>query len=352
MSLPRNRPACAAPRHLSFAKVASRVALVLGLGFPAVTQAATNTFVNPIATAGADPWMIQWQGNYYYCQSRRGSVWVHKSARLTDIGKSRGAQVWTPPRRTAYSRELWAPELHYLRGKWFIYVAADDGDNANHRMFVLEGTSQDPQAPFVFRGMLATPTNRWAIDGTVLQMPGEKLYFLWSGWDGTENVAQNLYLAPMSDPLTISGERVCISRPEHDWEREGRPLVNEGPEVLRNGDKLFIIYSASASWADHYCLGQLTWTGTGGDVLDPKSWVKQPTSAFSGTDKVISPGHASFVKSRDGKEDWIVYHTAKHPGAGWDRQVQAQRFTWGSDGAPDFSEPVAVGLPLPVPSGD
>jgi len=351
MTIIRHNSNSHATHRWCFAKAAGWVALLLLIGFasPALSDS-TNTFTNPIAVRGADPWVIQWQGNYYYCQARRGGVSVTRSARLIDIGKGRAAQVWTPPRGTAYSKELWAPELHYLRGKWFIYVAADDGDNVNHRMYVLEGTSQDPQEPFVFRGMLATPTNRWAIDGTVLQMADEKLYFIWSGWDGTENVAQNLYIAPMSDPLTVSGERVCISRPEHDWEKDGRPLVNEGPQVLRNGDKLFIIYSASGSWADHYCLGQLTWTG--GNVLDPKSWAKKPTPVFSGTDKVISPGHASFVKSRDGKEDWTVYHTAKHPGAGWNRQVQAQRFTWNSDGSPDFGEPVAVGLPLPVPSGD
>ena len=334
-----------------FTKVTRSVAALALLVLPvAAYSAPTNTFTNPIATRGADPWLIQHGGNYFYCQSRGGSVSVSKSERLVDIGKSRGMRVWTPPRGTAHSQELWAPELHYLRGKWFIYVAADDGDNANHRMFVLEGTSQNPQEPFVFRGALHTPTNRWAIDGTVLQMPGDKLYFVWSGWEGAQNIAQNLYIAPMKDPLTISGERVCISRPEFDWEKRETPLVNEGPEALWHGDRLFIIYSASGSWADHYCLGQLAWTG--GNVLDPKSWVKKPTPAFAGTDKVISPGHASFVKSRDGTEDWIVYHAARFRGAGWNRQVQIQRFTWNPDGSPKFGEPIPTGVPLPLPSGD
>jgi GH43 family beta-xylosidase len=217
-------------------------------------------------------------------------------------------------------------------------------------MFVLEGSSQNPQEPFVFRGKVSAPSDRWAIDGTVLQMSGDKLYFLWSGWDGTENVAQNLYIAPMSDPLTISGERVCISRPEHDWEKRGQPLINEGPQVLWNGGKLFIIYSASGSWGDDYCLGQLTWTG--GDVLDPKSWVKKPAAVFSRAETVFGPGHCSFVKSLDGSEDWIVFHTAKYSGAGWNRQVQTQRFTWGADGAPNFGKPVRVGVPLRVPGGE
>ncbi|HPU55176.1 MAG TPA: glycoside hydrolase family 43 protein [Verrucomicrobiota bacterium] len=310
----------------------------------------SSTFTNPVATSGADPWVVQHEGYYYYCYSRRGSVWVSRTTSLVEIGNAEAARVWMPPPGTEYSRDLWAPELHYLRGKWYIYVAADDGDNANHRMYVLEGTSQDPLAPFTFRGRIAAPSDRWAIDGTVLQMPDDRLYFIWSGWEGTENVAQHLYIAPMSDPLTISGERVRISTPEYDWEKHGRPLVNEGPEVLWNSNRLFIIYSASGSWGDHYCLGQLTWTG--GDVLDPKSWVKKPTPVFSGTDDVISPGHASFVKSPNGTEDWIVYHVAKHRGAGWNRQVHMQRFTWNEDGSPNFGKPVAPGVPIPLPADE
>jgi GH43 family beta-xylosidase len=312
---------------------------------------AAATFVNPVAKSGADPWVIQHDGHYYYCQSHRGTgIWVSKADRLVNIGRAQPVCVWSPPAGTEWSKEVWAPELHYLRGKWFVYFAADDGNNDNHRMYVLEGTSPDPQAPFTFRGKLSAPTDRWAIDGTVLQMPDDRLYFIWSGWDGASNVAQNLYIAPMSDPLTISGARVCISRPEYGWEKHGEPWVNEGPEVLWHGNKLFVIYSASGSWGDHYCLGQLAWTG--GNVLDSKSWVKKSTPAFSGTPQAISPGHASFVKSLDGTEDWIVYHTAKYPGAGWDRQVQIQKFTWNADGSPNFGQPVATGVKLPMPGGE
>jgi GH43 family beta-xylosidase len=229
-------------------------------------------------------------------------------------------------------------------------VAADDGDNANHRMYVLEGTTQNPQDPFTFKGRIAAPTDRWAIDGTVLQMPDDRLYFLWSGWEGTENIAQHLYIAPMQDPLTINGDRVRISSPEFPWEQHGHPLVNEGPQVLWNNDRLFIIYSASGSWGDDYCLGQLTWTG--GDPLDQASWQKHPEPVFRRNDDVFGPGHASFVKSPDGREDWIVYHAAKYRGAGWNRDVRMQPFQWREDGSPHFGIPVSPGVPLPIPGGD
>lgn len=309
-----------------------------------------RTFTNPVAASGADPWVVRHGDAYYLCQSRRGSVWVNQSRRLQDIGQDHWQRVWTPPPGTAYSKELWAPELHRLQGKWWIYVAADDGANANHRMVVLEGSADDPQAPFTLKGKIAAPTDRWAIDGTVLPMPDGRLYFVWSGWEGFENVAQHLYIAPMSNPWTISGERVRISSPELDWELNGKPLINEGPEALWHGDRLFLIYSASGSWGDDYCLGQLTWIG--GDPLDPKSWKKHPQAVFARTAEVFGPGHASFVKSRDGQEDWIVYHSAKQSGTGWNRRVNLQRFTWKSDGSPDFGQPIAASLATPEPSGD
>jgi GH43 family beta-xylosidase len=318
---------------------------------PAAPTTRPRTFTNPVVASGADPWVIRHERHYFFCQSRRGTgVWVNKCDRLQDLGIDQWKVVWTPPAGTAYAKEIWAPELHFIQGKWWIYVAADDGNNANHRMYVLEGSSSDPQDPFTFKGKIAAPTDRWAIDATVLVLPGDKLYFVWSGWEGLENVAQHLYIAPMSNPWTISGERVRISSPELDWEQHGRPLINEGPEVLWNGKHLFLIYSASGSWGDDYCLGQLRWTG--GDVLDPKSWVKHPAPVFSRTKDVFGPGHCSFVKSRDGTEDWIVYHSAKSSGAGWNRRVNLQRFSWRTDGSPDFGEPISAGVVLPEPSGD
>lgn len=328
------------------------MAVLLGATPPpsaaAPAKEASLTFANPIVEHGADPWVFRWQDDYYHCQSWSGSIWVTKAKRLQDLGRGKRIKVWTPPRNTSYSQELWAAELHFLRGKWYLYFAADDGDNFHHRMYVLEGKSSDPQGAYEFKGKIAAPSDRWAIDGSVLQMPGDKLYFLWSGWKGTNNVSQELYIAPMSNPWTISGERVCISEPEHPWEKIGNPWINEGPQALWHSNRLFIIYSASGSWDDDYCLGQLAWNG--GDVMQRSSWIKKPVPVFSRAPEVFGPGHCSFVESPDGREDWIVYHAARRSHGGWDRSIRMQRFTWHPDGSPDFGTPIANGVPQRTPS--
>ena len=224
----------------------------------------------------------------------RGSPRVSRSARLHDVCRQPGRIVFSPPRGTAYSRDLWAPELHHLDGRFYLYVAADDGHNATTACTCSRATATTLSSRSVFKGRIGDATDRWAIDGTVLAMPDGRRYFVWSGWEGREDVVQSLYIAPMSNPWTICGERVRISTPDHAWERVGWPLVNEGPTVLHGRDgRVFVAYSASGSWTDDYCLGLLTLVGR--DPLLPSSWLKMPRPVFASSGQVFGPGHACFV---------------------------------------------------------
>ena len=150
---------------------------------------------------------------------------------------------------------------------------------------------------------------------------------MWSGWDGPhDGFPQNLYLAPMSDPWTISGERRCISRPRHGWELSVAP-VNEGPEVLRHpgSGRLFILYAADASWTQAYKMGLLEWTG--GDVADPASWQKQPHPFFTGG------GHGCVVDTPAGS--YLVYHRKLSGDPGWaDREIRWTPIAWDDSGQP------------------
>lgn len=307
------------------------------------------TFRNPIDSSGQDPWVIQWRGDYYYCWSAGTSLRISRAARLQDIATEPATTIWTAPSGQPYSQNIWAPELHFLQGKWYVYFAADNGVNENHRMYVLESSTSDPFSAYSLRGKIYDPSDKWAIDGTVIEQAG-RLYFIWSGWAGNVNTQQNLYIAPMTNPWTINGSRTLISQPLNSWERRGGPpYINEGPQVLKRGTNTFVIYSASGSWTDDYCLGQLQLTGT--NLLSASSWTKFASPVFAKTTQVFGPGHASFVKSTDQTQDWIVYHAARYSGAGWDRDVRMQTFGWNANETPDFGTPIAPNLHLPEPSG-
>lgn len=320
-----------------------------------ITVTDSGKFKNPIVpvssgAGSADPSVVFKDGYYYYVKSENdAAIQVVKAKRLQDIGIEPRVTVYTPPSGQMYSKGLWAPEIQNINGKWYIYFAADDGNNNNHRMYVLESDTNDAQGSYTLKGKIADASDKWAIDGTVLVKNDNSMYFVWSGWEGDTNVSQKIYIAPMSNPWTISGPRVLLSSPDQAWELDGTPTINEGPEILMKNDKIFIVYSASGSWTDNYNLGMLT--NNDGNVLNPASWTKTG-SVFSKSAGAFGPGHNSFTKSPDGLEDWIVYHADLKSGGSWaNRSVRAQKFTWNPDGTPNFGTPVAYGALIQEPSG-
>jgi hypothetical protein len=218
-------------------------------------------------------------------------------------------------------------------------------------MHVLESSGTDPLGPYTYKGRIFDPQNDgWAIDASILNMSDGALYVLFSAWVGPD---QSLFIAPMSNPWTISGSRVLLSKPTYDWERS-LANVNEGPEVLQHDGKIFIIYSASACWGPDYRLGMLEYNG--GDVLSATSWVKhaQPVFERSDANSVYGPGHNGFFTSPDGKEHWIVYHAnaATSDGCTGERTTRVQKFTWNADGTPNFGTPLSLDTAIAAPAGE
>lgn len=316
-------------------------------------------FSNPVAV-GQDPWVTRKEGYYYFIETKKGGLYVSKTKDLTRI-KDQAKLVWQQPGEGWNSDNLWAPELHYLEGRWYIYYTAGKSGPPfiYQRSGVLESKTQDPRGEYVDRGMLYTgdaigdpATNIWSIDLTPLKI-GDRLYAVWSGWEknrDTDKTPQHLYIARMENPWTISSNRVKISSPVESWEKGSELAINEGPQILKHGRKIFIIYSASESWLPAYNLGQLSLRNRKADPMDAANWIKKGP-VFKGSDKVYGVGHASFTTSPDGTEDWIVYHTKASPEPGWDRRIHMQPFGWKSGGVPDFAKPVALAESLAKPAG-
>ena len=328
------------------------------------------TFVNPVGS-GADPWVVKRGGFYYLVESAGRGIAVHKSASLTDVRKAAAVQVWSAPDVGWNRSNIWAPELHFLDGHWYIYYAggpADGGPFVNQRAGVLESVGDDPQGAYVDRGMLNTGNDVagggaaiWAIDLTVGRVNGQ-LYAVWSGWENNDPAPgplpdrkpQQTYIARMSNPWTIATNRVQISAPTASWERGMELDLQEGPSFLQRGDQTFVVYSTRESWLPDYRLGQLRLTSPTADPLSAASWVKSSGPVFTGASGVgvWGVGHASFTASPDGSEDWIVYHAKSQSAPGWsDRVIRMQKFAWNADGSPNFGTPVPNAQAVAMPAG-
>lgn len=318
-----------------------------------------KTFANPVWD-GADPWMVKQGDNYIYCFSSSNSIILSKSKKMTKRGEMKN--IWTAP-ATGWNRNcVWAPEIHFISNRWYVYYAAGESGPPfiHQRTGVLRSKTEDVFSDYEDMGVLYTgdnpadaTSNVWAIDMTMLEHKG-KLYSIWSGWikqETTDATQQHLYISEMENPYTMKGKRVKLSSPIESWETGGPLNLNEGPEILKNGENVFVIYSCRESWLVEYRQGMLQLINPDGDLLDPASW-KKSGPVFQGNSQVHGVGHCSFVKSPDNTEDWIIYHSKKSTASGWERDVRMQPFQWNSDGTPDFGQPVPAVKKINLPSGE
>jgi GH43 family beta-xylosidase len=290
---------------------------------------------------GQDPWVVAHDGALLLVQSAGGNrrIVVKRFTDLERMDRNVETVIWTA---AGHSCQVWAPELHHIEDKWYVYFAASDGRAATHRMHAL--VADDPLGPYRSLGVVCDPDHDvWAIDLTVFTDNG-RLYGVWSGWDGPDDgFPQNLYIAPMANPWTISGERRCLSRPQYDWEMSVAP-VNEGPEAVRHpgSGRLFLLYAADASWTQAYKTGLLECTGA--DVADPASWQKMPRPFFTGG------GHGCVVETPAGSR--LVYHRKVSGDPGWaDREIRSVPLDWDADGYPVVRPGAGAGSPGPSAHG-
>ena len=308
----------------------------------------TVTAQNPICKPGDDPFVTYRNGVYYYLFTASGAteLKVATATSLDKISRDNAKSVYKAPAGTDHSKQLWAPEMYYLEGNWYIYVAADDGNDENHRMHVLKGTTQNPTDPFEYVGKISDSTDIWAIDATILEHENQ-LYFIWAGWrtqDANNSGQQQLYIAKMSSPTTLEGKRKMISNPKYSWERS----INEGPNIVKRGGRTFLLFSAWGAWEPGYCVGYLELTGS--NPLSPVAWKKCSTPLIEQNSVALAPGHNCVVPAPDGTL-WMVYHAQPSPFVMWqDRNLWIQKLEFTADG--DLKEiKSTTTVKLTVPNG-
>jgi GH43 family beta-xylosidase len=272
---------------------------------------------------------------------------LRSSPTLAGLPRAVPQVVWTKHPGGIMSSHIWAPELHRLEDKWYLYFAAGTVDAEwNIHKYVLENTSENPlEGTWVEKGRIATGNSTFTLDATVFTHGGRH-YLVWAQKPAERPKVSNLYIAALANPWTIEGEPVLLSEPDHDWEQH-LFHVNEGPTVIEREGRLFLTYSASGT-DYHYCMGLLT-ASVGTDLLDRRSWTKSPVPVFQSSEShgIWGPGHSCFTTTEDGRQDLLVYHARDYREIAGDplddpnRHCRVQKFFWDTQGNPVFGEPVA-----------
>jgi GH43 family beta-xylosidase len=247
---------------------------------------------------GKDPSVVLKDGLFHLVQTDGCNIQLRVANSLGGLAVADYQTIYRPP--SCY--QVWAPEMHFISNRWYIYYTMNTNRNSNGRArrgFVAESEGTDVLGPYVNRGILFH--DWWNIDGNVFSW-SNRLFYTFSG----EPVqgAQCIYIAPMSNPFTLGGPPALISGPVEPWERIGDPDVNEGSWGFSRGDQLFMVYSASGCWTDDYALGLLTLTGV--DPLNPASWTKTGP-VFTKSTGAYGPGHNCIVQDASGQW-WNAYH--------------------------------------------
>jgi len=311
-----------------------------------------ETILQPLIEQRADPYIYKHTDGYYYFTASvplYDRIELRRATTIAGLATAHTVDAWHKPETGPYSELVWAPELHFNDGAWYVYFAAAPSraikDNLfQHRMYAIRNRHANPlEGEWEFMGQVDTGIDSFCLDATTFTHKGT-LYYLWAQKDPAIEGNSNLYIAPMKTPWQIEGAPILLSKPEHDWETIGF-WVNEGPSVLRRNGKIFISYSASAT--DHnYAMG-LLWADEDADLLDPHSWTKsaQPVLRTCYDHGVYGPGHNSFTLAEDNDTVMLVYHARTYteivgdPLWNPDRHTFVKPLRWDDQGMPVFGRP-------------
>lgn len=282
------------------------------------------TYSDVLVEQRADPWTFLGDDGYYYftgsypvcgtAEEEKGigydRVVLRRSKTLQGLKDAEEVTIWHTDDYADTYRYIWAPEIHQINGKWYVFFTASvSGVNPyDIRPHVLECVGKDPMSKdsWKIHRMQAEEGDTFAVqqfslDMTHFESAGTH-YVVWAANPGDFS---NLYIATIDSqkPWQLTSECTKVTKPDFAWENP----INEGPAVIKHNGNVYLCYSAAA--VDYsYCVGMLS-AKEGDNLLEADKWTKYPVSLLSTDDLVnqCGPGHNSFTVDENGNPV-IVYH--------------------------------------------
>lgn len=304
-------------------------------------------FNTPFIPQRADPYILHINGVYYFTASvpEYDRVVLRRADTLEGLRSAQETVLWRRHESGVMSRNVWAPEIHLIDGKWVIYFAAGEQDDMwNIRPWALVCSGDDPMTdPWEEAGLLKAKDDftfkDFSLDMTTFEVGGRR-YIIWAEKVSVGKKISNLYIAELASATELATEQMLLSSPSYAWERVGF-WVEEGPAFIRRDGKIFIAFSASST-GPAYCIG-LLWANEGDDLMDPSVWhkVNAPVLVTDEEKGLFGPGHNSFFTDENG--DWFMaYHARTYDEIIGDslydpnRHCYIMKVEW-KDGMPHFS---------------
>lgn len=320
----------------------------------------------PFITERADPYIIKGPDNNYYFTASYpmkseddpegyDRVVLRRADTIEGLKEAEEHTVWQADDTTMTHRFIWAPELHFISGCWYIYYAGSNTTSSywDFDCHVLRCTGMNPcEDEWEELGkMQPLPEDKFSFTGFSLDMTyfefNEKSYVIWA--QHNEDKISCLYLAEVSasEPWKLVSMPMLLSKPEYPWEKV-RYAVNEGPAVIKHDSRLYVFFSAAGTGPE-YCIGLLEYIGNE-SLLDMTAWKKYDSPILKSEDmeNEYGPGHNSFTKDIYGN-DLMVYHSRSRecylgecPYAGNDplfdpcRHARIRQLHWTEDGMPFY----------------
>lgn len=311
-----------------------------------VTQPEFNNST-PLFSKKADPQMAKYDGKFYFIstdENGQSKIYIRQSDTLEGIKNYSEALILDVNDYPALFKScLWAPELHVIDGRLYIFFAGSLTDWSgvqSHVMRLKEGgdpmQAADWEAPVRVldkdrNNLYDTKTQGITLDMTYFEVAGQG-YVVWAQRQlKPVDVGSWLYIATVDkeEPWQLTSDRTVICKPDYGWDNNNTFVV-EGPFALQRDGKIYLTFSGG--WTDHtYCVGIMT-ADHKSDLLNASSWRKGnfPILTSWSVENQYGPGHNAYIQDDDGTV-YNVYHAKWNNG---DRSASIRRVHFDIDGEP------------------
>lgn len=160
--------------------------------------------MNPLVRNRADPYIHRHSDGYYYFTATAPEydrIILRRSRTLNGLATADESVIWTKHPTGVMGAHIWAPELHRVGGKWYIYFASAPAESVwDIRIWVLENANPNPfKGTWVERGQIRTAWETFSLDATTFTHRGSR-YLAWAQHEPGLDNNTGIFLSRMANP--------------------------------------------------------------------------------------------------------------------------------------------------------